>query len=291
MTFPSTTLAQLLLLATALPAAASSVYSFSRVSLPSGLYDDYRFGDPAISSVSHSDLNVVSDGGINYGAQVQANATYGRFSLFTFAGGSGTGSYQNIAYSRGQAQINYSDTITVPAGLGSVVVRIPFQVSGSVSVSTNASSFFGFTFCQAASSSGGFGCLVNGLPAFFNGQAPNVLFTANNFNYSQLFNLDFPVQAGVPTDFNFTVIQNSYAYGLMASSTADFSHTGVAQAAQVFNQSGDLLSNVVLTSQSGFNYNNPQSSTTPEPGALILASVGLTLFGVRFLKVRSKIAC
>ena len=116
-------------------------------------------------------------------------------------------------------------------------VRIPFLVDGSVSLATSSGALFGFTFCQSiptGSPSGGVGCLVNDLPAYFNDQPPNVAFLSSAPIFSQLFNLDFAVPFGVPYDLNFTVTLQSGAAGLVGSSTADFAHTGIAQPAQVF---------------------------------------------------------
>jgi hypothetical protein len=174
----------------------------------------------------------------------------------------------------------YNDSITVSGGTGLGTVRIPFLVEGSVTLATSSSARFGFTFCQSiptGSPTGGVACSVNGQPPYDNDQPPNVHFLGSAPNFSQLFNLDFVVPFGVPYDLNFTVTLQSGAGGLVASSTADFSHTGLAQPAQVFDQFGTLIPNATIVAQSGFDYLAP----VPEPDALLLSSAAMLVLLTR----------
>ena len=265
-------------------AFGSSVLSGSHVGLPSGDYYGSGSGDPASSSVSHTDLKVFPDGGIDYGGQAQGSGTFGKFSLFTFAGGSATGFYvtnpTTPAFANAGTQLLYSDSIMISGGTGQGTLRIPFLVDGSVYLSGSGRAAFGFTFCQSiptGSPTGGVGCAVNGLPAFANDQPPNDLFLSSAPDFSKLYNLDFLFTFGTSYDVNFTVGLSSGASGAIGSSSADFSRTGLEQPAQVFDQSGNLLPNATIAAQSGFDYANPQSSSIPEPGCLILAGAGLVL--------------
>jgi hypothetical protein len=263
-------------------AFGSSVGSLSKVSLLSGDY----YGS---LSVSHADIRVDSGGGINYGGQAASSGVFGNFSLFALANGSASGYYAGVAFAGAQAQVFYSDSLTFP-GTGHGTFRIPFLVEGAVNVSTSANALFGFTFCQTiptGSPTGGVGCAVTGLPPIFNTQPPNVYFNSPTVTaFSQLFNLDFPVTFGIPEDLNFTVTLSAQAGHPIASSKADFSHTGTAQPAQLFDQFGTLIPNPTITSASGFNYLNPQFATVPEPCSLILAAAGLLLLGLRTRSIR-----
>jgi hypothetical protein len=217
---------------------------------------------------------VGASGSFNYGGEAAAGAAFGRFSLFTFAGGTESGDAHVFVISR--SQVYYSDSVTVSGGTGIGTVRIPFLVDGSVNLATSSGAGFGFTFCQSiptGSPSGGVGCAVNGLPAYFNDQPPNVAFLSSAPAFSQLFNLDFPVPFGVQQDLNFTVTLQSSAAGPVGSSTADFSQTGIAQPAQVFDQSGTLIPNATIVAASGFDY----FAAVPEPGGVVLAGTGLLL--------------
>jgi hypothetical protein len=174
----------------------------------------------------------------------------------------------------------YSDSITVSGGTGIARVRIPFLVDGGVNLATSSGALFGFTFCQSiptGSPTGGVGCTVNGLPAYFNDQPPNVAFLSSAPLFSQLFDLDFTVPFGVPYDVNFTVTLQSGAAGPIGSSTADFAHTGIAQPAQVFDQFGTLIPGATIVAQSGFDYFAP----VPEPGGFVLSCTGMLLLLTR----------
>ncbi len=270
-------------------AFGSSVNSLSKVEGVSGPYYDSGSGDPAKSSVSHADINVFPDGGIDYGGQAAGIGEFGKFSLYTFAGGSASGFYEKTAFMTSTSQMFYSDSLTVTGGTGEATLRIPFLVDGSVNLENLAGALFGFTFCQSiptGSPTGGQGCEVNGMPAFFNSKPPNAYFARSAPTYSQLFNLDFHVPFGVQSDLNFTVTLNSTAAGQIASAAADFSRTGIAQPAQVFDQSGNLVPDAVIAAQSGFNYANPQFASVPEPGGFILAGAGLLLFTRRAWRSR-----
>jgi hypothetical protein len=168
----------------------------------------------------------------------------------------------------------------ISGGTGQGTFRLPFLVDGAVNVSTSAGALFGFTFCQSiatGSPTGGIGCEVNGLPAFFNDSPPNDFFVSSAPSFSKLYNLDFHLPFGIFYDLNFTVTLASNAFGPIASSSADFSRTGLAQPAQVFDQFGNLLPNATIIAQSGFNYADPQFSSVPEPGCLLLMGAGLLL--------------
>jgi hypothetical protein len=272
-------LALLLSSAFTAPAFGSSVYSVSRVDGPGGTF--YATGQgttPGQSSVSHGYIEVFPTGSFNYGTEAEGAGAFGWFSLFTFAGGSETGDVHVHVSSR--TDMYYSDSITVSGGTGVGTVRIPFLVDGSVNLATSSTARFGFTFCQSiptGSPTGGVACSVNGLPPYDNDQPPNVHFLSSAPNFSQVFNLDFAVPFDVSYDLNFTVTLHGGAGGLVASSTADFSHTGVAQPAQVFDQFGTLIPNATIVAQSGFDYFAP----VPEPGGLILACTGMLLLLTR----------
>jgi hypothetical protein len=273
-------LALLIVSAFAASAFGSSVTSVSSVTGPSGTYTDSGYGrpNPGESSVSHGYIFVNPNGSYNYGSEAAGAGAFGWFSLFTFAGGTESGNAQVYVSSR--TQMYYSDSITVSGGTGVGTVRIPFLVDGGVSLATSSGALFGFTFCQSiptGSPTGGVGCSVNGLPAYFNDQPPNVAFLSSAPIFSQLFNLDFPVPFGVPYDLNFTVTLQSGAAGPIGSSTADFAHTGIAQPAQVFDALGTLIPNATIVAQSGFDYFAP----VPEPGGFVLSCTGMLLLLTR----------
>ena len=257
----------------AAPAFGSSVYSVSRVSGPEGTF--YATGSgptPGQSSLSHQYVLVIPAGSYNYGTEAEGAGAIGWFSLFTFAGGSETGDVHAFVSSR--TDMYYNDSITVSGGTGVGMVRIPFLVEGSVTLATSSTARFGFTFCQSiptGSPTGGVACSVDGQPPYDNDQPPNVSFLGSAPSFSKIFNLDFAVPFGVPYDLNFTVTLHSGAGGLVASSTADFSHTGLAQPAQVFDQLGALIPNATIVAQSGFDYLAP----VPEPGAAALGAGAL----------------
>ena len=189
--------------ALAAPAFGSSVYAATQVAGPTGTFYDSGLGTahPGTSSVSHGFIRVDPGGSFNYGGEAAAGGAFGTFSLFAFAGGTESGDAQVFVASR--SEVYYSDSITVSGGTGIGTVRIPFLVDGSVSLATSSGASFGFTFCQSiptGSPTGGVGCLVNGLPAYFNDQPPNVAFLSSAPAFSQLFNLDFPVPFGVQQD-------------------------------------------------------------------------------------------
>src|SRR5262245_61551713 len=97
------------------PAAATAyIYSFSEACAgvsTSSCVQDFRFGDPATSSVSTGFLFVEPSGtgGINFSSEASAAAVPSSFSLFARAGGSSDGVDKDFGVARGTAFLIYND--------------------------------------------------------------------------------------------------------------------------------------------------------------------------------------
>jgi len=277
---PGATVLALLLLA---PAAhsASTLYSFSNAcgnGYSPNCTSDYRFGDPAVSSVSRPEsYSSPGGGGYNYGAEARAAANSSDFALYALAGG---GTFEpNYAGGPGQfgmsatAQVQYHDEVTI-AGSGFGTIVVPWRASGSFDIyATSGDPYapagnFGVPFCQSivtGNNSGGMGCTGGGTDTF-----------SASTGYDRVWLLEYVVQFGVTYSLNTTFnLAVGSGVGLTVGATADFSHTGLQQAASVHDSYHNLVANPVITAASGVDYLNPQVSSVPA-----LASLGLLATGI-----------
>jgi hypothetical protein len=221
---------------------------------------------------------------------------------------------QSIPFPGGAAYGGWNDSITISNGAGSGVWLAPLAVQGTLSatgigglarIGINAYQNHGFlqpyadplhsfaynTFLQA---NGGPNGIRNSAIAFvwdyqgtFFGAAdygPNDPLTLQSYSVNRTLIFAFPFTYGVPFEFGF------YAGGVAGeisngggstpnTSSYDFAPsitwTGPGQVIDLNNQ---INPNFVLTSQSGFNYNQPFTTAAPEPttgGVLGLALAGL----------------
>ena len=258
-------------------------------------------GNPASSSISRGFAIPGFVGlGVNSGMTIDEGLWRGEASVGGFINKSGQGA---VAYS-GKTAGAVFDNLMIPVG---AFLVLPIHVTGSVVAEASAPSNLpqGTTF--GASVTLGFTCQVNG---FENGQylpgsscAPQQLNFTSDQAVDQIIQLTIPFVAGQEFTLGFgPSITANLGMGSTASSgpfflsgraAGDFLNTGVLEAAQVLDANGNLLSNVPIVAESGFNFNSPPGepgSPVPEPrtefllaGALgLLALLRNSKFGKRY---------
>jgi hypothetical protein len=266
--------------------AASTIYTISTVCTRGGnatCTQDGRYGN---SSISRNDTYIpppdspYPDNGWNYVAEARAAANAASFALFGQASGN---SFANpIAGPLGMeaaAQVFYHDEVTV-AGAGTGTIVVPWHITGAFDVFATSGGLytpgasFGATFCQSipvGQNTGGTGCTGGGSQVF-----------TTSSSYDQVLLLEYAINFGVAyslnTTFSLSVISGA---GLTVGMTGDFSHTGLQQAALVYDSNHNLLLNPEITAASGVDYLNPQASVVPAPPAVWLLATGLAGLGGR----------
>ena len=267
--------------------AAPTIYSWSRAcagGINPSCSDDYRYGDPATSSVSRPEILVLPTGGYSYSAEASASALGNRFSLFAHAGGGTFGPDTANAGGVGQygmtanAQVQYHDEVLIPGfGVGTLIV--PWHIVGAFDISATSGdpyapgASFGVSFCQSipgGSGVGGVACGGGGTENFHSSTA-----------YDDTLLLAYKVERGMSyalnTTFNLGVASGA---GLAAAASADFLHTGLMQAASFYDANSVLVPDVVIIAASGINYLDPQApSTVPLPPSLALFAPALVGLG------------
>jgi hypothetical protein len=246
-----------------------------------------------------------------------ASAIAGPGFIQVAADNSGT---QAVPFPGGAGYGGWNDSIVVGGGNGSAVLLVPITVQGTLSavgiggltrVGVNAYQNHGFlqpygdalhAFAYDAF------LLANGGPngirnsaiffswdyqgTFFGADdyGPNDPLTLQNYSLNRTLYFAFPFTYGVPFEVGF------YAGGVAGelssgggstpnSSSYDFAHSitwgGPGQVIDLNNQTNP---NFTITSQSGFNYNQPFTSVVPEPP--MASALGLALAGLLWLKLQ-----
>lgn len=266
--------------------SASTIYTISTICTRGGnatCTQDQRYGNSSISggnSYVPPPGSPYPDNGWNYVAEARAAADAASFALFGQA--SGNSFATPIAGPLGMeaaAQVFYHDEVTV-AGAGSGTIVVPWHITGAFDVFATSGGLytpgasFGATFCQSipvGSGSGGRGCTGGG----------SQVFTTSSV-YDQVLYLTYAIDFGIPyslnTTFSLSVVSGA---GLTVGMTGDFSHTGLQQAALVYDSNNNLIVNPEITAASGIDYLNPQASVVPAPPAAWLLATGLAGLGGR----------
>jgi len=239
--------------------------------------DNHIGSTPQSSSTSRGVALVTASGGANLGANTSVAAAPNSFSIFSFAGGTVTGTFVPVGFgASGGSVVRYTDTLNI-AGSGKGTIRVPWLVEGGVDISgAPAGAALGFTTC-ASNATGAFNvsfCTRN------RGDANGSEVFTGDTSYSELWTLDFQIEFGVDydllTQFGLSTAGGGPNGG--SSATADFSHTGLMQPVQVFDSLGNRMLNPVITAESGLDYLNPQGDTpsaVSEPSAVASFALGL----------------
>ncbi len=204
----------------------------------------------------------------------------------------------------GFGAINYSsyaigtlfDNLTIPTGS---YLIIPIHLTGSVNVSFSAPSNLPPGTVVGATVTVSYRCQVNG---FSNGtylpgsdcSAPQLNFTSAQ-QVDQMIDLKIPFIANQPFTLELDPsvkavigiggVGGSGPYAFTAQARGAFDHTAVLEAAQVYDSNDNLLSNIAITSDSGFSFTDPPgASAVPEPASFLLLPGGLGL--VALLRAR-----
>ena len=275
----------LLLASTTSVQAAALIYSFSNA-CANGFYpectSDYRYGNPATSSVIRGESYIPpGGGGYNYAAEAAATGVPAGFGLYARAGG---GTFApNFAGGPGQfgmsasAQIQYHDEVNVP-GSGFGTILVPWHITGGFGIpATSGAPYapganFGVSFCQSiktGNSSGGLGCTGGGTQSF-----------TSSTTYDMTLLLQYFIEFGVDYSLNTTfALGVGSGAGLAVAAVADFFHTGLQQPASVYDSNGNLMPDALIVSASGVDYRNPQA--VPVPASLVLLGSGILGLGWR----------
>ena len=263
--------------------ANATLFSLSTVGDSLTSFDDFRFGNPAMSSVSHLFTFVPAQGGgASYSGEAAGSALAGRFSLFAHGSGNTfgvNGGELGQFGAGGRTIVDFHDELMVP-GTGSGTIVVPWHVDGLVDISATGRTRLDFPtvrfsvfFCQSiatGSSTGGSGCTGGGVEDFF-----------ASTDFDKTYNLTYKIQRGVLTSLNTTFeLRASSGAGLAAAALADFTHTGLQQPASVFDSNGNLL-DVEITAASGLDYRNPQAAVIPLPASLPLFLATLSIIGFK----------
>lgn len=184
----------------------------------------------------------------------------------------------------GQAYGNFLESIEIPAQQGHAqgepgILFVPYHLDGNVDIDS------GFVDFGWDLSSVGVACGSGPCDDPF---AVQVLFSkrwqVDQFsNYSTTINEDVtapvPFHFGEPLYLSETAILTAWISGTASGgvaavghSTADFLHTATMQPSIVQDQSGHVLVDPVIISDTGFDYTNPAA---PEPGSALLVVGGL----------------
>ena len=240
--------------------------------------EDARYGN---SSISRNDKNTNPDFGWNYAAEARAAADPVSFGLYgRAAGNSFAEPIAGPLGMSGSAIVEYHDEVRV-AGSGTGTIVVPWRVTGAFDVvaETIGATYtpvgaFGVTFCQSipvGAATGGRSCTGGSQDIFrADGIYDKVLMLAYPINFDQDFSLN--------TTF---VLQAISGASLASGMEGDFSHTGLQQAALVYDSNGNLVLNPVITAASGVDYLNPQASAVPAPPAVWLLGTALAGLGGR----------
>ncbi len=250
--------------------------------------EDARYGN---SSLSGNNTYVppagsaYPDSGWNYVAEARTVADAVSFGAYAGASGS---SYADPIVGplgmSGTALVEYHDEVTV-AGSGSGTIVVPWHIVGGFDVFATSGGYYGtpggsigVNFCQSipvGAASGGRACT---------GGVQDIFHTSASYDHVLLLEyvIDFGVSYALNTTFGLGVASGA---GLAVGITGDFSHTGLQQAALVYDSNHNLVLNPVITAASGVDYLNPQASAVPAPAAVWLLGTGLAgLSGRRWLR-------
>ena len=270
--------------------SASSVYTRSIVCTRGGgqgdiCDEDARYGN---SSISRNNTYVpppgdpYPDNGWNYAAEARAAADPVGFGLYGRAAGNSFA--VPIAGPPGMsanAFVEYHDEVNV-SGSGTGFIVVPWHVTGAFDVvaeTIGAANMpvgtFGVTFCQSIPVVGpgnnGQGCRGGSQDTF----------TADGI-YDKVLLLEYAITFGDDISLNTTfVLQVISGASLASGMVGDFSHTGLQQAAMVYDSNRNLVLNPVIIATSGVDYLNPQTSAVPAPPAVWLLGTALTGLGGR----------
>jgi hypothetical protein len=247
--------------------------------------EDARYGN---SSISRNNTYVpppgspYPDNSWNYAAEARAAADPVSFGLYgRAAGNSFAVPIAGPLGMSGSAIVQYHDEVKV-AGSGTGTIVVPWHITGAFDVVAETigatytpAGSFGVSFCQSIPVVGpgnnGRSCTGGSQDIFrADGIYDKVLMLAYAINFDEEFSLN--------TTFVLQVISGA---SLASGMEGDFSHTGLQQAALVYDSNGNLVLNPVITAASGVDYLNPQASAVPAPPTLWLLGTALAGLGGR----------
>ncbi|MHB8472642.1 MAG: VPLPA-CTERM sorting domain-containing protein [Gammaproteobacteria bacterium] len=169
------------------------------------------------------------------------------------------------------------DTLTITGGSGVGSLQMTWTVTGSTAASSGASASMGISVSSSSTAGSGFGSTL-----IYGGGTYNMIYDHNGL----------PFVFGAPLTLNTMSTVNANAgydrYNLPATfsgtATASFDHTAILTGIEAFDQYGDPIKNLSITSASGTHYPIANVAAVPLPAAawlLISGLSGLTLTSVR----------
>lgn len=239
--------------------------------------EDGRYGNSSLSRQNkfvQPPGSAFPDNAWNYVAEARAGGSPGSFALFGRAAGN---SFANpISGPLGMsasALIAFHDEVIV-AGSGPGTIVIPWHVTGTFDlIATSGGAYtpgasFGANFCQSIPvnpGSAGKSCTGGG----------SQVFNASD-TYDQTLLLEYAITLGQEFSLNTTFTLGVYSgAGLAVGMAGDFSHTGLQQAARVYDSNRIEVLNPVITAASGLDYLHPQAAAVPAPAAMWLLGTGI----------------
>jgi len=227
----------------------------------------------------------------------QARAGYGNLGVRATSSYTGTSDSGTVAGA--QAGARQIESLTINGGSGNGTYRQTFTLDGSLFNVGRADSEieFGYSVDSAPTRmafritnqrDGVIGLYANG---GFQAALPGMAVTgdlANGFTVagSTTFSFDVPIVFGVAQDIGLTLwaaTLPSSSAGLLSASGGDASFFSSARLTgiEVFDSSGQALSNFTITSGSGTLYGPGGVVAVPEPGTALLLCAGLLWLGAR----------
>jgi len=217
------------------------------------------------------------DTGWNYAAEASAVGDPVSFGLYGRAAGNSFGvPISGPTGMSGNAIVEHHDEVNV-SGSGTGFIVVPWHITGAFDVTAETigttygpGGAFGVSFCQS----------IPVVGPGNNGQAcrggSQDTFSADAI-YDKVQMLEYAITFGEDISLNTTFALQAISGASLASGmVGDFSHTGLQQAALVYDSNRNLVLNPVITAASGVDYLNPQGGVVTAPAAVDDGSIAVT---------------
>ena len=193
-----------------------------------------------------------------------------------------TNCYEPLVAADAAASASFSDALTLANAplVGSLDIRLSFDgiISGGCVIPTGGTS----ADCSGDSAAAQFiSAGVTG-GTVYNPESI-VALNGGQSSWTDVIDYNFTTFGAEPVGIEMgliTIAQCGTANGYTCALGADYLNTAVVDGITVYDASGDLVPDAIVTSASGTNYNAIQEASVPEPGTLALAALGLGMIGM-----------